>query len=56
MGCKCVCTHGAPKAIGLSVITFSLGVVVGLLCPMYILAVAELIVLALLGYLCLFKF
>lgn len=56
MGNKCMCMRGASKAIGLSLLTFSIGVLAGLLCPLYVLAIIELFVLALLGYLCLLKF
>lgn len=46
---------GASKAIGLSILTFTVGVIVGMLCPIQVLAVIELVMLILLGYLCLFK-
>lgn len=49
------CMCGASKAIGLSIFTFSVGVVLGSFCPLQVLAVVELAVLLLLGYLCLFK-
>lgn len=49
----CIC--GASKAIGLSILTFSVGIVIGMLCPLAALAVIELAMLLLLGYLCLFK-
>lgn len=49
------CMCGAAKAIGLSILTFTLGVIIGMLCPIQILAVIELAMLVLLGYLCLFK-
>ena len=49
------CMCGASKAIGLSILTFTVGVIVGMLCPIQVLAVIELIMLVLLGYLCLFK-
>lgn len=49
----CIC--GASKAIGLSILTFSVGIVIGMLCPLPALAVIELAMLLLLGYLCLFK-
>ena len=50
-----MCMCGAGKAIGLAILAFSLGTVVGMLCPLPILAIAELIILAIFGYLCLFK-
>jgi hypothetical protein len=46
---------GAAKAIGLSILTFSIGIVIGMFCPMQVLAVIELFMLFLFGYLCLFK-
>lgn len=46
---------GASKAIGLSILTFSIGIVIGMFCPLQVLAVIELLMLLLLGYLCLFK-
>lgn len=49
----CMCQ--AAKAIGLSILTFTVGVIIGMLCPIQVLAVIELIMLVLLGYLCLFK-
>ncbi len=49
------CMCGASKAIGLSILTFSIGIVVGMFCPLQALAVIELAMLLLLGYLCLFK-
>lgn len=52
---KCCNRCGATKTIGLSVLAFTLGVVMGMLCPVQLLAVLELILLILLGYLCLFK-
>ena len=49
------CMCGAAKAIGLSILTFIVGLLIGMFCPLYILAVIELLLLILLGYLCLFK-
>lgn len=49
------CMCAAAKAIGLSILTFSIGIVVGMFCPLHVLAVIELLMLLLLGYLCLFK-
>lgn len=49
------CACGAAKAVGLSILTFCLGIMFGMLCPLHILAVIELILLLFLGYLCLFK-
>lgn len=53
--CKC-CSRGAAKAVGLSILTFCLGVLAGTFCPSSMLVAIELILLALLGYLCLFQF
>lgn len=49
------CMCGAAKAIGLSILTFTVGLLIGMFCPLYVLAVIELLLLILLGYLCLFK-
>lgn len=49
------CMCGASKAVGLSVLTFTIGVIIGMLCPIQVLAVIELVMLILVGYLCLCK-
>lgn len=49
------CMCGAAKTIGLSIVTFTAGLLIGMFCPLYVLAVLELVLLVLLGYLCLFK-
>ena len=49
------CMGGASKAVGLSVLTFTIGVIIGMLCPIQVLAVIELVLLILVGYLCLCK-
>lgn len=51
----CISKCGASKAVGLAILTFSIGVVVGMCCPLQVLAVIEFILLLLLGYICLFK-
>ncbi len=50
-----ICMCGAEKAVGLAILAFTVGTVAGMLCPLYVLAIAELVLLAVLGYLCLFK-
>lgn len=50
-----ICMCGAVKAIGLAILAFTLGAVAGLVCPLAVLAVVELVILAGFGYLCLFK-
>ncbi len=49
------CMCGAAKAVGLSLLTFTIGVIIGMVCPIQALAVIELIMLVLVGYLCLCK-
>ena len=49
------CMCGAIKAVGLSVLTFTIGALIGMLCPIQVLAVIELIILIIVGYLCLCK-
>ena len=43
------------RSAGLALLAFTLGAVLGLVCPLQILAVIELAVLAAFGYLCLFR-
>ncbi len=43
------------KAIGLSALTFCIGIVAGLILPIYIVAVLEACLLVIMGYCCLFK-
>lgn len=52
---KCCCLKGAEKAVGLAILAFCLGTVVGMFCPIKILAIIELALLLILGHLCLFK-
>ncbi len=50
-----LCMCGAAKAIGLSILTFSIGIIIGMFCPVSLLAAIEFVMLLLLGYICLFK-
>lgn len=50
-----LCMCGAGKAAGLTVLAFSIGMVIGMFCPLAVLVVIELLMLLFLGYLCLFK-
>ena len=43
------------KAIGLAALAFCIGIVAGLILPIYIVAVIEAVLLVLMGYCCLFK-
>lgn len=45
----------SARYVGLALLAFTLGAALGLICPLPILAVAELVILAVFGYLCLFK-
>lgn len=49
------CMCGAAKTVGLAVLAFTVGVLIGMLCPIQVLAMIELILLVLVGYLCLCK-
>ncbi len=51
-----ICAPSAVKMIGLILIAFTTGAVTGLICPLQVLAVVELALIAGFGYLCLFKF
>lgn len=56
INCKInLCRCGSAKTIGLSILAFSIGVGIGMCCPLQVLAVIEFILLLLLGYICLFK-
>lgn len=48
------CMRGCSKAAGLSVLSFSIGIIAGAFLPIAMIAVIELIFLLLFGYLCLF--
>lgn len=52
---NCFCMRDAAKTVGFGILTFSAGILVGTFCPLYVLAVIELALLTVLGYLCLFK-
>ena len=43
------------KAVGLAALTFCIGIVAGLILPIYIVAVLEALLLVIMGYCCLFK-
>jgi hypothetical protein len=43
------------KALGLSVLTFCLGVIAGLILPIYVVAVIEAVLIVMIGYCCLFR-
>ncbi len=49
------CMHGCAKAIGLTSLAFCLGVISGMFFPVAFVAVIEMLLLILFGYLCLFK-
>ena len=49
------CMRGCAKAVGLSALSFCLGIVAGLFFPVAVVAVMEMILLITFGYLCLFK-
>ena len=50
-----ICMRGASKAVGLAILTFCLGIILGISCPIVVLAIVEMVLLTILGYLCLFK-
>lgn len=50
-----VCMRGCSKAVGLASLSFCLGVLAGAFLPIAVVAVVEMLMLILLGYLCLFK-
>ncbi|MBQ2664005.1 MAG: hypothetical protein IJH36_08260 [Clostridia bacterium] len=50
-----ICTRGALKAAGLAILAFCLGVLAGKFLPPFWLAVIEMAILAVFGYLCLFR-
>ena len=49
------CMRGCSKAIGLSALSFCVGVVAGAFLPIVVVAVIEMLFLLFFGYLCLFK-
>lgn len=49
------CMRGSAKAVGLTALSFCLGVIAGMFFPIALVAVTEMILLILFGYLCLFK-
>lgn len=49
----CMCS--AARSVGLALLAFTAGAVLGLICPLQILAIVELVILAVFGYLCMFK-
>ena len=51
-----ICVPNAVKSIGLTILAFTLGAVIGLICPLKILAIVELLVMAAFGDMCLFMF
>lgn len=44
------------KAVGMAALTFCVGMICGLLFPIYVVAVVETFMLLFIAYLCLFKF
>ncbi len=50
-----VCMKGFVKAAGLAILALCVGIIVGRCVPPFWIAVLELAVLAVFGYLCLFK-
>ncbi len=52
--CKRFCPQISCKQAGLGALTFCLGMLAGLLLPIYIVVVIETAMLILLGYFCLF--
>lgn len=49
------CMRGCAKAVGLTALSFCLGVIAGMFFPITLVAVMELFLLITFGYLCLFK-
>lgn len=49
------CLRGCAKAVGLTALSFCLGVIAGLFFPIAVVAVIEMVLLVIFGYLCLFK-
>lgn len=49
------CFRGCAKAVGLTALSFCLGVIAGLFFPIAVVAVIEMVLLVIFGYLCLFK-
>ncbi len=52
---KRCCWRIGCKQAGLAALTFCVGIVAGLLLPLYIVMVIETVMIVLLGYLCLFR-
>ena len=50
-----ICLCREIRAVGLAILAYTLGVMLGMLCPLQILAIVELLIMAAFGYLCLFK-
>lgn len=50
-----LCMKGCAKAAGLAALSFCLGITAGLFLPLAAVAVIEMILLIVFGYLCLFK-
>ena len=53
-GSKMLCAFGC-KAIGLAALTFCIGMLAGLVFPIYIVAIVESFLIVFMAYLCLFK-
>lgn len=49
------CMRGCAKAVGLAILSFCLGVIAGAFLPAAWVAVIEMLMLIVFGYLCLFK-
>jgi hypothetical protein len=49
------CMRGCTKAIGLSALSFCIGIAAGVFLPIAAVAVVETLMLIFIGYLCLFK-
>lgn len=49
------CMRGCARAVGLSALAFCLGVIAGLFFPIMVVAVIEMFLLIVFGYMCLFK-
>ena len=49
-----LCSLGC-KAVGLAALTFCIGMIAGLIFPIYIVAISEAVLIVFMAYLCLFK-
>lgn len=49
------CMKGCSRAVGLSALSFCLGIIAGMFLPVAAIAVIETLLLVLIGYLCLFR-